>query len=166
MDLYCNERKMMSMKRICAKLYMETHRIRCNRKFLYEPHPEGYLYSGGRFPTKIKAEDLPPWYVHGYMYKSYGFISARGVKHLLYKPDYTATNHLHKYDTLFISYNDEITPVELSNGFHWYTGYEHVLDGPIIRQFVTAAAQYSGYDVTEISKQLDEKQSWYHEHNK
>ena len=88
------------------------------------------------------------------------------MKHLLYKPDYTATNNLHKYDTLFISYNDEITPVELSNGFHWYTGYEHVLDGPIIHQFVVAAAQYSGYDVTEISKQLDEKQSWYHEHNK
>ena len=151
----------MSMKRICAKLYMETHRTRHNRKFLYEQHPEGYLYSGGRFPTKIKSEDLPPWYV-----QSYGYISARGVKHLLYKPDYTVENHLHKYDALFISYDAEITPVELSNGFHWYTGYDHVLDGPIIQRFINAAAQYSGYDITEISKQIEEKQKWYQEHNK
>lgn len=140
---------------------METHRVRQDRRIVLESHPDGFLYSGGKYPTKIKAEDLPEWFVHGYIYKSYGFISARGVKHLLYIPNYSVENHLFKYDNLFISYDKEIQPVKLENGFEWYTGYNHVLDGSIISPFIEAVAQYSDYDTTEIRTLLNQKRDWY-----
>ena len=150
------------MKKIRSTLYMETHRVRQERRTLFEPHPDGYLYSGGKYPTKIKAEDLPEWFVHGYIYKSYGFISARGVKHLLYVPNYRVENHLFKYDSLFISYDKEIKPVKLDNGFEWYEGYDHVLDGPIISSFVDAVTRFSDYDTSEVQLLIKEKCDWYH----
>ena len=154
------------MKRIRSTLYMETHRVRQERRSLFEPHPDGYLYSSGKYPTKIKAEDLPEWFVYGYIYKSYGFISARGVKHLLYIPNYRVPNHLFKYDNLFISYDKQIKPVKLDNGFEWYSGYDHVLDGPMIPSFVKAVSQFSDYDTSEIQLMLKEKCDWYHLHSK
>lgn len=150
------------MSRIRAQLYMETHRVRHDRRTVLEPHPDGFLYSGGKYPTKIKAEDLPEWFVHGYIYKSYGFISARGVKHLLYIPNYSVENHLFKYDNLFISYDKEIKPVKLENGFEWYTGYDHVLDGSIISPFIEAVAKYSDYDTTEIQIMLNHKRDYFY----
>lgn len=141
---------------------METHRVRHDRRTVLEPHPDGFLYSGGKYPTKIKAEDLPEWFVHGYIYKSYGFISARGVKHLLYIPNYSVENHLFKYDNLFISYDKEIKPVKLENGFEWYTGYDHVLDGSIISPFIEAVAKYSDYDTTEIQIMLNHKRDYFY----
>ena len=149
------------MKRIRSTLYMETHRVRQDRRTLLESHPDGFLYSHGKYPTKIKAEDLPEWFVHGYIYRSYGFISARGVKHLLYVPNYSVENHLFKYDNLFISYDEEINPVKLEKGFEWYEGYDHVLDGPIISRFIEAVERYSDYDVTDIRAMLDKKRDWY-----
>ena len=29
---------------------------------------EGYLYSNGRYTIKIKQDDLPEWFVFGYLY--------------------------------------------------------------------------------------------------
>ena len=153
------------MKRIRSTLYMETHRVRQERRSLFEPHPDGYLYSSGKYPTKIKAEDLPEWFVYGYINKSYGFISARGVKHLLYVPNYRVENHLFKYDSLLISYDNEIKPVKLDNGFEWYEGYDHVLDGSIIPSFVKAVSRFSDYDTSEIQLLLKEKCDWYHLHS-
>ena len=150
------------MKKLRSTLYMETHRVRQDRRTLFETHPDGYLYSSGKYPTKIKAEDLPEWFVRGYIYKSYGFISARGVKHLLYVPNYRVENHLFKYDSLFISYDKEIKPVKLENGFEWYTGYDHVLDGPIISSYIEAVEQFSDYDTAEILTLLKKKSEWYH----
>lgn len=148
-------------KRIRAHLYMETHRVRQERRTVFEAHPEGYLYSGGKYPTMIKAEDLPEWFIYGYIYKSFGYISARAVRHLLYVPNYMVKNHLFKYDNLFVSYGGEITPVKLDHGFEWYTGYDHVLDGPIIPTFIQAVERFSDYDVTAIRAMLDKKRDWY-----
>lgn len=150
------------MKRLRSTLYMETHRVRKDRRTVLETHPDGFLYSGGKYPTKIKAEDLPEWFIHGYIYRSYGFISARGVKHLLYVPNYRVENHLFKYDNLFISYDKEIEPVKLDKGFEWYSGYDHVLDGPIIARFIEAVTHFSDYDTTEILTLLKKKSEWYH----
>lgn len=84
---------------------METHRVRMDRRTVLESNSEGFLYSGGKYPTKIKPEDLPCWFVYGYIYKSVGYISARGVKHLVYVPNYRVEKQLFKHDNLFISYN-------------------------------------------------------------
>ena len=62
---------------------------------------------------------------------------------------------------LFVSYGGEITPVKLDHGFEWWTGYDHVLDGPIIPTFIQAVGRFSDYDVTAIRAMLDKKRDWY-----
>ena len=152
------------MKQLRSKLYMETRVRFVNHEFRVDCDPNGYLFSKGRYPTKITALDLPDWYIYGYMYKHYGYISAQGIKHLVYVPDYTATNHLHKYDTLFISYDKEIIPSDNSE-FPYYSGYDYVLYGPLIVDFVAAAAKFSDYDVSSITSELERKKQWYKENN-
>ena len=66
---------MLLMKRIRSTLYMETHRVRKDRRTVFECNSEGFLYSGGKYPTKIKPEDLPDWFVHGHINKSVGYIA-------------------------------------------------------------------------------------------
>ena len=106
----------MSKGRIRSNLYMESKIVFVNRELTVKSDPNGYLYACGRYPTKILPEDLPEWFVYGYMYKRHGYISAKGVKHLCYTPNYFVDNHLHKYDTLYISYDKEIEPYETEHG--------------------------------------------------
>lgn len=143
-----------------APLYMKAP-IKSSSHYV-RPHPESYLLAYGRYPTKIHPHDLPEWYVEGYMYKRYGFMSARGVKHLFYKPNYLF-NHLYKDDILFISYSKEIIPVESEDGFNWYEGYDYTLSGPVIVEFVDAVETYSGLDVSTIREELKKKKAWYDE---
>jgi hypothetical protein len=155
-------------KRINATLYTERKIVysRKDRKHYFIEDPNGYLYSGGVYPTKILPEDLPEWFVHGYMGGGrHGYLSAKGVKHLVYDPDYFFENHLHKDDFLYISYKDEIVQNEGDSGFKWYTGYDTATCWHVIVDFVEAAEKYSGYDVTEIRKEIERKKEWYYEHN-
>ena len=147
-------------KRAKAPLYMRSP---IGRRFQESnPDPEGHLLAYGRYRTKIFPEDLPEWYVEGYMYKRHGFMSAKGVKHLFYKPNYVF-NHLYKDDALFVSYDKEITPIENDDGFKWYEGYDYCLSGSIILDFVDAAEKYSGLDVSDIRAEIEKKRAWYYE---
>ena len=147
-------------KRAKAPLYMRSP---IGRRFQESnPDPEGHLLAYGRYRTKIFPEDLPEWYVEGYMYKRHGFMSAKGVKHLFYRPNYVF-NHLYKDDTLFVSYDKEIIPTETDDGFKWYEGYDYCLSGSVILDFVDAAEKYSRLDVRTIREELAKKKVWYHE---
>lgn len=128
-------------------------------------NPDGYLYAYGHYRTKIFPSELPAWYVYGYMYKTHGYMSAKGVKHLVYEPNYTVDNHLYKYDKLFISYDSTIKPAVSKNGYEWFDGYKYILDGPTMVDFIDAAEKYSNYDVSEIRKELEKKKEWYYERN-
>lgn len=149
------------MKRFASTLYLSERRNPQTRN--YETDPQGYLFAKGRYRTKIKSSDLPSWYVEGFLHDQFGFISAKNVKHLLYKPNYD-TNHRHKDDLLFISYDKPIEPDE--NGTHgiWYHGYEHVVHGPLIVNFLEAAKEYSDYDIKPIMREVRKKERWYQEH--
>lgn len=127
-----------------------------------EKDPDGHLFADGRYRTKIFASDLPEFFVYGYLYKRHGFISAAGVKHLLYVPNYIF-NHRHKYDSLYISYDEPIRPVADDHGVTLYDGCKHAVGGPLILDFVNAAAKYSGYDVAGILKEIQRKSDWYDE---
>jgi hypothetical protein len=158
-------RRLNMKKTVKATLYMES-KIKFNKGRLNAVRDQnGYLFSGGVYPTKILPNDLPEWYIHGYMYKQQGFMSAKGVKHLLYVPNYHIENHLHKYDNLFISYNEPIEPIEQEKGFQWYKGFDHVIDGGLIVKFVEAAEKYSCYDVSEIQREIARKTEFYYEKN-
>jgi len=155
----------MSKKRIRATLYMESKLSLKASSISVERDPSGFLFAHGKYRTKILPKDLPEYSVHGYLYKRYGYISASGVKHLIYVPNYSFTNHLHKDDTLFISYNSIIEPYERENGFTWYKGYDEAVGGHLIVEFVDAAEKYSRYDVSDIKKEIQRKQSWFCERN-
>jgi len=149
-----------------ATLYTESRIMRKHGNLIVERDSDGYLFSGGKYHTKIRPEDLPEWFVYGYMYKRYGYISAKGVKHLLYNPNYTFNNHLHKYDTLYLSYDMEIVLYETDEtNTTWYKGYDHIISGALITEFLEAASKYSAYDVREIQKELEIKRAWYFERN-
>ena len=150
------------MKQLRSKLYMETRVRYDNHEFRVENNPNGYLFSKGRYPTKITALDLPECFVYGYMYKRHGFISAAGVKHMLYVPNYVF-NHRYKDDTLYISYDASIQATATERGLKLYEGWEHALSGRLIVEYVDAAAKYSGYDVADIRRELQRKSDWYDE---
>lgn len=126
------------------------------------PDPQKHLLAYGIYRTKIRECDLPDWYISGYMYKAHGYMSAKGVKHLVYKPNYLF-NHLYKDDVLFISYDREITPVTTELGWDWYDGYDELLSGPVIVEFTKAVGEYSHIDVTDILAEMKKKEEWYRE---
>jgi len=155
----------MSKKNINSKLYLDSKIIWRRKEHVVERGPDGYLYANGKHRTKILSTDLPKWFVHGYMYKRHGYISAKGVKHLLYVPSYVFDNHLHKDDSLLISYNAPIEPYESENGFNWYKGYDEILGGPVLVEFVKAVEKYSAYDVSDVMKEIARKREFYYERN-
>lgn len=157
-DLERNRRS--RKKRIASTLYMESRIL--HGPLRAEADPDGHLFSDGRYKTKIYASDLPEYFVYGYLYKRHGFISAAGVKHMLYVPDYTF-NHRHKYDTLYISYDEPIRLETVDHGLKLYEGCKHTISGPLIIDFVDAAEKYSDYDVSEIRSELKRKSDWYDE---
>lgn len=151
----------MGNKRITSTLYTETK----YRGGQFVRDPNGFLYANCIFPTKIKPEDLPKWFVEGYVYKRWGYVSAKGVKHLLYVPSYIFKNHLFKDDALFISYDQPIVLHEIRHGLPYYDGYENVVGGPMIERFLTAAEKYSNYDVSAIKAEMEKKRAWYYANN-
>ena len=120
-----------------------------------------YLYSNGKYRTKILACELPNWYVYGDIYRTYGYLSAKGVKNLLYEADYTFKNHLHKYDALYISYDQPIKKDNSSTIFKHYTGYDEVITGLFIRRFTEAVEIYSDFNVSKIKSDMQKKLDWF-----
>ena len=153
----------MNKKNINATLYMESRISWKKHENVVDTDPDGYLFADGKYRTKILPADLPEWFVYGYLYKRHGYISAKGVKHLLYVPNYTFDNHLHKYDTLYISYNEKIEPYESDHGHVFYKGYDDAIGGNLIIDFVRAAKKHSDYDINEIWNEILRKQDWYYE---
>lgn len=143
--------------KIKANLY--TLRPTPTLKHYGEIMPEdknGYLFSQGRYRTKIKAEDLPEYYIPGTYYRTPGFLSAKGVKQMVYKPNFWI-NHLFKDDYLYISYDKEIKQMDTGNGIVDYVGSDILLWGWSIIDFLKGVEKYSNYDISEIKKQIEFK---------
>jgi len=146
------------MKRFGSTIYYQYRRG--SWRGVPESNPDGYLYAQGRYPTKIKPEDLPEWYFTGMLRGQNVYISAKGVKYLVFIPTYN--NHLNKDDLLYISYDTPIVPDTRSPSGKWLHGYAHILYGGIVSDYLKAVAKYSRYDVKPIQKQIEEKSKWYH----
>lgn len=123
---------------------------------LRETNENGYLYSKGKYLTKIKVEDLPESFVEGVYYRTKGYINAAGVKHMVYVPNMWI-NHMFKDDFLYISYDKEIKQKENSFGFKDYEGYDIVIRGFNIVTFLKAAEKHSGYNISEIKELIELK---------
>ena len=129
-------------------------------EFVRIESPEGYLLSPRKYrtyKTKILPTDLPEWYVYGYFYKRHGYMSAKGVKYLAYRPQ-KHWNHMFKDDFLFVSYDRPIT--HTGDTVMSYKGHDELIYGGMIIDFLLAAEKYSGYDITEIKEQIEDKRLW------
>lgn len=147
----------MKQKRIRQILYSEQKLVRKDNRLQYIENPDGYLYADMIYPTKIKAEDLPEWFIYGRYYRCWGYLSAKGVADLKYIPNLWI-NHFLKDDLLLISYHEPIEQISESKQF-WerYKGYDETIDDGAILHFLKAAKKYSEIDITEIAQQIQEK---------
>lgn len=143
----------MAKKKFNSKLYhIEKLVYEKNVGYYYEEDPDGYLFSNFLYPTKIKPEDLPDWYVFGRYYKRWGFLSAKGVKGIFYKPNLWM-NHLLKNDLLFISYEyEKINETDVLN--YDYNTFDYLISGNVILEFLNALRIYSPNVSIENTKEL------------
>lgn len=66
-----------------------------------------------------------------------------------------------KDDMLYISYHEEEISAVANQSFQRYQGYDFFICGSTIVDFLKAAEQYSGYDISEIKAQIEDKRLWF-----
>lgn len=152
----------MMRKRFNSPLYTEGRFGKRLRETRDEDNQ--YLYSKGIYPTKIKKEELPEdyirimsrthWYLRGYLKTS----EIVDMKYEMRK-----INHLFKDDYLYISYHEPLRKEQITRGYSDYVNYDVCICGSDIIPVVLAAEKYSGYDISEIRKQIEVKRIWYKE---
>ncbi len=148
------------MKRFRSNLYTARKIVCADRQHVYVEDKDGYLFAQAIYPTKIKAEDLPEWYVYGRYYKCFGYLSTKGVVDMKYVPS-KYSNHFLKDDFLFISYNTLISENPEANSIiDMYTGYDERIYGNEILDFLKAAKRHSAYDISGIAQQIQDKADW------
>lgn len=87
------------------------------------PTDESFLYSDGRYKTKMTAHDMPPWYMCGRYYGyAQGFLNTKDVAKLIYSPNFHF-NHMFKDDFLYISYNSPSKRRKIFNAEEPYDEY-------------------------------------------
>ena len=106
-----------------------------------------FLYSHGRYPTKITVEDLPEDYL-----KTSGIVDM--------KYTWMKENHLFKDDYIYISYKEPLQAEKNSWGHIKYTNYDVCVCGNDIVDIVLAAEKYSGFDTTEVRTEIEKKRVW------
>lgn len=83
------------------------HDGKFNEEWYYYQDKDNYLFSKGIYKTKIKEEDLPDYFVKIWLWPRYKYMSLKGIKDIIYKPNFF-TNHYRKDDMLYISYDKKI----------------------------------------------------------
>lgn len=146
-------------KRITAEIYTKGKFGKRIRETLDTENP--YLYSCGRYKTKITENDLPEdyipihsrsiWYMHG-------FLKTSGIVDMDYT--YCKENHLFKDDYIYISYTEKLVSETNSWGYRDIKNYDVCISGNDIVDIVLAAEKYSGFDTSEIRKMIEEKRVW------
>lgn len=149
-------------KKIGAYLYTIGKFGKGYREVINTDYP--FLYSGGVYPTKLTASDLPDdyipihsrviWYMHG-------FLRTSGITDMKYT--YVKESHLFKDDYIYISYHGKIKKVDETDGIFKiidYVDYDVCVCGNDIVDIVLAAEKYSGFDTVEVRKGIEEKRVW------
>ena len=126
-----------------------------------------YLYSLGHYPTKIKKEDLPEYYIKYIsrvnLYLT-GYLKTSGVVDM----DYQALhiNHLFKDDYLYISYKEKLRKEKNSWGHENFANYDICVCGNDIVPIVLAIKKYSNIDIDNVKQKIQDKVNWYRENCK
>ena len=146
-------------KRISANLYTHGKFGRRLREIVDTDNP--FLYSCGRYLTKITPDDLPEdyikihsraiWYMHGYLKTS-------GIVDMYYT--YCKENHLFKDDYIYLSYNKKLHLESTQWGYVDVVDYDVCICGNDIVDIVLAAEKYSGIDTSSVRARIEEKRIW------
>lgn len=147
-------------KRLNSIIYTKGKFGRRWRETLDRDNP--FLYSRGRYPTKITAADLPEDYIEirsRVLWYMTGYIKTSGIVDMVYEE--ARFNHMFKDDCLTISYKEKLRTETYEHGFTRYVNYDASICGNSIVDIVLAAEIYSDYDTSEIRRQIEEKRIWF-----
>lgn len=150
-------------KRIGANVYTRGKFGKRLREILDTDNP--LLYSDGRYPTKLTAEDLPEDYIEFFsrvIWYMTGYIRTSGIVDMKYR--WVKENHLFKDDYIYISYHGPLKEVVGRWGFTDIEGYDVCVCGNDIIRIVLAAEKYSGFDTTEVRTEIEKKRLWLRDH--
>lgn len=123
-----------------------------------------YLYSKGRYKTKIRKEDLSSDYVEfrsRTIWYMTGYIKTSGVIDINYKA--TKLNHLFKDDYLYINYSKKLVLTKNRWGFEDYENYEMVICGSDIIPVLLAIEKNSNINTDAVRKKIKDKFNWWRE---
>ena len=150
-------KEMICLKKIKQNYYSQQKIANTNHQLHYVEDENCFLFANGIYPTKIKPEDLPQWYIYGRYYKCFGYMSAKGVVDLKYVPNLWV-NHFLQDDFLLVSYHSPIEQISESE-LYWkrYSSYYKVIYGKVILDLLQGAQYYSEFNVSEIAEQIQNK---------
>lgn len=148
------------MKKKVNGFYYTVDKIVYKNHGWYREENNGFLYRDGIYKTRLKPEDLPDDFVHEYLYGRYGYMSTKGVTHVVYHPNYVF-NHVYKDDSLYISYSGEIKLEEGERTYRDVSGYDIIMGGPGILEVAKAIQKNSGIDMSEIISVMEAKPFWF-----
>lgn len=149
----------MARKRITASFYTRGKFGKHLRETLDCENP--FLYSKGRYPTKITKDDLPDDYVEIHsraIWYMTGYLKTSGIVDM----DYTwiRENHLFKDDYVYISYNEKLRTEKTPWGSDDIVNYDVCVCGNDIVNIVLAAEKYSGLDTSLVRAKIEQKRIW------
>lgn len=148
------------MKRISSLLYTKGRYGKGYRETIDTDNEN--LYSFGRYPTKIKKEDLPKEYIE---FKSRaiwymtGYLKTSDVKDVYYI--YVKQNHLFKDDYLHISYKDKLIIEKTDYGSETCGNYDVCICGSDIIPILFEIEKNSHIDTTKARNKIIEKFEWW-----
>lgn len=149
----------MDKARFKARIYFIDKLKKVDNSVKSVENKDGTLYSGW-YKTKIRAEELPDWYIFGTYYKRRGFMSAKGIIDMVYCPSKYSDDFL-KDDILLVSYKDKIELREhVASIYDAYVNYDEVVSGVNIIKIIRAAREYSDYDIGDLISDLQAQKDW------
>lgn len=139
------------MKKIKQKFYTTQKWIYKRKKHQHYiiNSNDGTLYSKGFNKTKIKAEDLPDYFVYGRYHKLWGYLSASGIKDLYFK-ECRMTRESIKDDNLYISYHEELNKEAINTYDFENQNFDYIVDSVFILDFLDKILSLDEYKSTDI----------------
>ena len=159
MDNADSQAQTRNKKRITSNFYTHGKFGRRVREIVDTDNP--FLYSCGRYLTKITPDDLPEDYIkihsRAIWYMS-GYLKTSGIVDMYYT--YCKENHLFKDDYIYLSYNKKLHLETTQWGYVDIVDYDVCICGNDIINIVLAAEKYSGIDTSSVRTRIEEKRIW------
>lgn len=130
--------------------------------FTEEESKDRTLYSMAKYPTKVKAEDLPYSFIYGRFFKHWGYLDVTRITDIVYKPNLWI-NHLFRDDSLYIKCGGKLHEYEMKDGCGFPDNCDVIADGWDIVEVLAYLKTYTDFDYKPILDQIEDKVFLYQE---